>query len=69
MALYIASGTYLINKCILQNKNLQYLHSLNPGFKNTTKNVKIIAKFGHCLLIDIEIDTLLDEWKTIKLNQ
>ena len=41
---------------------------MNADFKNTPKCVKII-KLGHCLPIDIEIDTLLDEWKIIKLNQ
>ena len=66
---YVASGTYLINKGILQNKNLQYHRCLNPGFKNTLKSVKIIAKLELCLPIDIEIDALLDEWKTMKLIQ
>ena len=42
---------------------------MNTDFKNTLKNVKIIAKLGHCLPVDIEIDTPSNEWKIIKLNQ
>ena len=34
---YIASGTCLLNKNILQNKNLKYLWCLNPKFQNTPK--------------------------------
>ena len=52
----------------MQNKNLQYLRCLNPDFKNTPKSNKIVAKLAQCLPIDIEIDTLLDEWKISKLN-
>ena len=66
---YITSGTYRISKAIFQHKNVQYLHCLNPDFKNTPKSVKIIAKLGYCLHIDIEVDTLFDRWKIIKLNQ
>ena len=62
---YVASGTHLVNKNILQNKYLQCLCCLNSDFKNTPKSVKIIAKLGHCLPIDIETDTLLDEWKKL----
>ena len=42
---------------------------MNTDFKNTPKSAKIIAKLGHCLPVDIEIDTPSNEWKIIKLNQ
>lgn len=65
---FISAGTYLLNKGLLQNKVLFYLRCLKPDFANTPKNLKVIAKLAQCLPIDIDIDTLLDEWKIIKLN-
>ena len=33
-----------------------------------SKNILVIAQLGQCLPIDIQIDTLLDEWKIIKVG-
>ena len=64
---YIAAGTYLLKKNILENKPLKYARCLKPNSRTNPATVKDVVNPAYYLPLDIHLHELADEWK-LKCN-